>query len=203
MGRYTQLRCLSEGYLTGLHSPLECPCRGASTFSPTGSHEKKHAVILVSNVVSWCCLAFCPRYYAANEAKFAETKSGGRWAVRPDLHRSCSPAAQPALCSWQRAVCSSPGMWALQELLEVMKHLRGDVLKVPKEWLRCWQLCYFEREICALHSRGMLKCLSDAWLCVGACFASDLWDSGNNYWRAFDKWSCMCTYQLQDPAACP
>lgn len=105
--------------------------------------------------------------------------------------------ADGELCSY-----SWPGMWALQECAggnEVLKGLVG--LKVPMEWLRCWQLCCFEREIRALHSRGTLKCLADPWLRVGTCFALDLWESGSSYWRAFDYLSCVCTYQLHGPAA--
>lgn len=42
-----------------------------------------------------------------------------------------------------------------------MKHLEGLVgLEVLGEWLRCWQPRYFEREIRALHSEGVLKCLA-------------------------------------------
>lgn len=33
-------------------------------------------------------------------------------------------------------------------------------LEVLGEWLRCWQPRYFEREIRALHSEGVLKCLA-------------------------------------------
>lgn len=65
-------------YLAGPHSTLKSPSRREGVFPPVRCHEKKPEIVLISEVVSCCCLPFCPGYFAVQETGLIGTTSGDR-----------------------------------------------------------------------------------------------------------------------------